>query len=94
MLQPLYTSHPYQHHLIRRIRIDDFIVTLHSSETYKNVWRIVARYKQIFASCIRRLSCPQYCPEPKNDEEKELQEEEDDKYVHGRIQYAPISSRF
>jgi hypothetical protein len=44
---------------------------------------------KLLASCIRRLSHPQYCPEPKNDEEKELQKEEDEKYIRGRIQYAP-----
>jgi len=36
----------------------------------------------------------QYCPEPKNDEEKELQEEEDEKFIRGRIQYFQISSQF
>jgi len=62
-------------------------------ETYKNVWKIAARYKQILASYVRRLNHSQYCPEPKDDEEKELQEEEEEKYIRGRIQYVPISSR-
>ena len=43
-------------------------------------------------SCVRRLIRQKYCPEPKNDEEKVLQKEEDEKYIRGRIQYAPGSS--
>ena len=43
----------------------------------------------VFATLIN----PQYCPEPKDDEEKGVQQEEDEKYIRGRIQYAPISSR-
>jgi hypothetical protein len=41
---------------------------------------------------VHHLTHRQYCPEPKNDEEKDLQKEEDEKYIHGRIQYAPVFS--
>lgn len=92
MLQLIYVLRPYQHRSIRRIRKGDFTVTLHFLGTYMSVWKIVARYERLLASYVHRLTHKQYCPEPKNDEEKELQKEEDETYIRGRIQYVPISS--
>ncbi|RPD55207.1 ankyrin [Lentinus tigrinus ALCF2SS1-7] len=54
----------------------------------KNKDRRLHRHPAFFGTlqeCIE--DCCEYCPEPKDDEEKKLQEEEDASYVRGRVQF-------
>ncbi|KAL5513251.1 hypothetical protein ACEPAH_3649 [Sanghuangporus vaninii] len=54
----------------------------------KNKDRRLQRHVAFFGTmkeCLEDLC--EYCPEPKNDEEKALQEEDDKVYIHGRIAF-------
>jgi hypothetical protein len=50
-----------------------------------SVWKIVVR--SVCWSPISRTfpDYPQFCPEPKDEEEKKIQEKEDEVLIHGRI---------
>lgn len=82
-----------QHLITLRIRIAAFIGTRHSLVRWKNVWETVAKY--VLLSCFvlerRPLTLAiQHCPEPRNAEEHDLQDEEDKSYVRGRIAYVML----
>ncbi|TFY76764.1 hypothetical protein EWM64_g7248 [Hericium alpestre] len=52
----------------------------------KNKDRILHRHPAFFGSVEQCLEdCCEYCPEPRNEEEHQLQDEEDKSYVRGRI---------
>ncbi|KAF9647522.1 ankyrin [Thelephora ganbajun] len=54
----------------------------------KNKNRQLHRHPAFFGDIQECMEdCCEYCPEPKNDEEKELQKGEDEKYIRGRIQF-------
>ena len=59
---------------------------MNSTFNPKNKSRRLHRHVAFFGTmteCIEDLC--EYCPEPRNDEEKALQEEEDKNYIRGRI---------
>ncbi|PIL29519.1 transporter [Ganoderma sinense ZZ0214-1] len=73
-------------------RIDKLVyqtdLGMNSPYNPKNNDRRLHRHPAFFGTlkeCIE--DCCEYCPDPKDDEEKELQEKEDDSYVRGRIQF-------
>ncbi|KAI0367118.1 ankyrin [Pilatotrama ljubarskyi] len=54
----------------------------------KNKDRRLHRHPAFFGTMAECLDdCCEYCPEPKNEEEKKLQETEDESYVRGRVQF-------
>ncbi len=57
----------------------------------KNKDRRLHRHPAFFGTLTECVEdCCEYCPEPKDEEEKKLQEAEDDSYVRGRIQYVRL----
>jgi hypothetical protein len=71
-----------------RIRIAAFIGTQPFLAQWKNVWTTVVKYALPHAGKTLVLTPPvQHCPEPKNSEEHDLQDEEDKSYVRGRVAY-------
>ena len=53
----------------------------------KNKDRRLHRHPAFFGTLQECLEdCCEYCPEPKDDDEKKLQEDEDASYVMGRVQ--------
>ncbi|KAI0750408.1 hypothetical protein C8Q74DRAFT_1373995 [Fomes fomentarius] len=54
----------------------------------KNKGRRLHRHPAFFGTLQECLDdCCEYCPEPKDDEEKKLQGEEDESYIRGRVQF-------
>ncbi|KAI0350817.1 ankyrin [Trametes cingulata] len=54
----------------------------------KNKDRRLHRHPAFFGTMVECLEdCCEYCPEPKDEEEKKLQETEDESYVRGRVQF-------
>ena len=78
---------PSQRRTIRRTKIVASTVIRHSSVPCQSVSKTAARCVSPQRCLSFTYSDSQYCPEPKDDEEKELQETEDSSYVRGRIQY-------
>ncbi|TFK64176.1 ankyrin [Pluteus cervinus] len=73
-------------------RIDKLVyqtdLGMNSTFNPKNKDRRLHRHAAFFGSMTQCIEdCCRYCPEPKNDEEKELQKNEDEKYIRGRIAF-------
>ncbi|KAI0708741.1 hypothetical protein C8T65DRAFT_535541, partial [Cerioporus squamosus] len=73
-------------------RIDKLVyqtdLGMNSPYNPKNKGRRLHRHPAFFGTLTECIEdCCEYCPEPKDEEEKKLQEKEEDSYVRGRIQY-------
>ncbi|KAI0668109.1 ankyrin [Trametes maxima] len=73
-------------------RIDKLIyqtdLSMNSPYNPKNKDRKLHRHPAYFGTMAECLEdCCEYCPEPKNEDEKKLQETEDDSHVRGRVQF-------
>ncbi|KAL7278324.1 hypothetical protein ACG7TL_008300 [Trametes sanguinea] len=73
-------------------RIDKLVyqtdLGMNSPYNPKNKGRRLHRHPAFFGTMKECLEdCCEFCPEPKNEEEKKLQETEDESYVRGRIQF-------
>ncbi|KAI0643463.1 ankyrin [Trametes meyenii] len=73
-------------------RIDKLVyqtdLSMNSPYNPKNKDRRLHRHPAYFGTMAECLEdCCEYCPEPKDDDEKKLQEAEDDSHVRGRVQF-------
>ncbi|KAI0738301.1 ankyrin [Daedaleopsis nitida] len=73
-------------------RIDKLVyqtdLGMNSPYNPKNKDRRLHRHPAFFGTLSECLEdCCEFCPEPKDNDEKKLQEEEDESYVRGRIQF-------
>ncbi|KAH9895597.1 ankyrin [Cubamyces lactineus] len=73
-------------------RIDKLVyqtdLGMNSPYNPKNKDRHLHRHPAFFGTMQECLEdCCEFCPEPKDDEEKELQQKEDESYVRGRVEF-------